>query len=423
MTCPYKDTATCDGPNGNRWWVCPVHGARLTQGWTNLCRTRLNYFTAWNEKRGPGQKSAATEPEPSKPKKELGVGTELRDALDWLRFGGNCKNRSELVCVLNRRGVEWCRNHIPTIVQWLLDHAKKVDVIPSESDLALVVQTAVDVVAAKQGRVTTAIMEQRRVIANGVKGGISIGHQFGMTAKTYGPPRVRTLLYHVWPFAETNIWKWNVAQLLRRFDQFNGKKVVAVALDASSCSLDEVVAEFGRDDILFLEFLNDPRFREVVSLMKLWEQVESDDPDEITFYAQSKGVTRSETDEVIRHWTDIMYATCLDCQSLVDDMLLRHQTVGTFKKVGRCFSGKSLWHFSGTFYWVRNAEVFSRPWRQCDLQWFGAESWPSYVFHEQEAGALLLTGGVADMDLYLQEFMEQTVIPAYEKWCADVLRV
>jgi hypothetical protein len=40
----------------------------------------------------------------------------------------------------------------------------------------------------------------------------------------------RNLLYHIWPITDS-LWRWNVEQLLKRIELFNGKRVLSVFLD------------------------------------------------------------------------------------------------------------------------------------------------------------------------------------------------
>jgi hypothetical protein len=69
MICPVKSETECLGPAGERWWVCPVHGARLTPSWTRLCRTHEGYRQRWLDGRGPGQEGRPNDPaEKQKPR-------------------------------------------------------------------------------------------------------------------------------------------------------------------------------------------------------------------------------------------------------------------------------------------------------------------------------------------------------------------
>lgn len=78
MQCPVNPDVECTGPLvGERLWTCPVHGARLTEHWTGLCRTREGYRQAWVEGHGPGQ----YESNPTRPRGRKYLGDHLADVL------------------------------------------------------------------------------------------------------------------------------------------------------------------------------------------------------------------------------------------------------------------------------------------------------------------------------------------------------
>jgi len=52
----------CGGPAaGERTFFCRRHNLKKTAHWWSLCRSRDDYFRAWEEHRGPGQVPAALE--------------------------------------------------------------------------------------------------------------------------------------------------------------------------------------------------------------------------------------------------------------------------------------------------------------------------------------------------------------------------
>jgi hypothetical protein len=85
MQCAYSEKE-CSGPSGDeKWWTCPVHGARLTQPLTDLCRARRKYFKAWEAGRGPGQEHSGRVSKP-KAKPRGGPGSELKALIaTWQR--------------------------------------------------------------------------------------------------------------------------------------------------------------------------------------------------------------------------------------------------------------------------------------------------------------------------------------------------
>ena len=230
--------------------------------------------------------------------------------------------------------------------------------------------------------------------------------------RLYGGPVVRNFIYHIGPFAGNGVWQRNVQQILKRAHLFNGKRVVSIITSPNFDPPEMVKDAFG-PGFDFLEVPNDPALREVVSFHPLMERVASTAQNEITFFAHAKGVTHGP-EKTVHRWTDIQYETCLDYVPLVERLLQIFPIVGSFKKTaGKFFWGKSKspWHYSGTFYWLRNSQTFNRDWRTIDQYWWGTESWPGLMF--KKGGTLFYEK--ADFDLYEAATMAE-VEREYATW-------
>jgi hypothetical protein len=169
----------------------------------------------------------------------------------------------------------------------------------------------------------------------------------------------------------------------------------------------------------YLTFANDPRLREVVTFVPLWERAlayrgEGD----VTFYAHAKAVTRPFNAGVTCHpWASILYHVNLDYWPLVAESLKAHPVAGAFKKVGHGFGGSSSrWHYSGTFFWARNRDVAARDWRRVDQQWWGSESWVGVHFKPDEAACLFHQGVVPRLNLYSMAYLQKIVYPELRTW-------
>lgn len=232
--------------------------------------------------------------------------------------------------------------------------------------------------------------------------------------------RTRNLLYHVCPFPGNGVWQRNVEQIRKRMSLFNGRRAVAIVTGPGLEHPDAVRRAFGDDVGDYLILPNDPKLREAKTLVPLLERVQTTDPREVTFFGHTKGVTRPVNPGVTVHrWADLMYESCLDDWEAVAKVLSSHVSAGSFLKVGSGFQGSaSRWHYSGTFWWVRNSTLFSRDWRKIDQQWWGAESYLSLHVRQEEAGCLFHRGKVPTLDLYSFEYMRDVVEPEWEKWNA-----
>jgi hypothetical protein len=233
-------------------------------------------------------------------------------------------------------------------------------------------------------------------------------------------PVTRNLLYHVYPVAGNGAWQWNLLQLRRSIELFNGRRVVAVVTDDQTEPVSAVKDVLRGDVHEFLELPNDGNLREVLTLKPLLERVRTDDPNQVFFWAHAKGVTRPRGHmHTIDLWTRILYEANLDYWPLVENVLREHVTAGAFKKVGHGFGGsESRWHYSGSFFWARSSKLFERNWQHIDQQWWGIESYPGLHFAPVEAGCVFHEGSVGSMNMYDAEYIRKIVSPAYERWRA-----
>lgn len=253
----------------------------------------------------------------------------------------------------------------------------------------------------------------------------------------------RNLLYHIYPVSGNGAWQWNVEQVCGRLKAFNGQKIVAIAIDPPTgrlrdpsgpnspdggryipgCdSAEAVKAEFAKrwphDDITFLEFENDPTLREVKTLIPMLSMVLSNDPGEITLYAQAKGTTR-RPGHIARRWTEALYEIMFDYFPLAEEQLKKFPVTGCFKKLGAGWSPEqshSDWHYSGSWVWFLNAELYKRDWQRVDMFWSGIEPYPSQQFKANEAGCMFHTAKVPEMNLYSAAYFKRVINPAMDQF-------
>lgn len=220
---------------------------------------------------------------------------------------------------------------------------------------------------------------------------------------------VRNLIYHVCPLRENTLWRRNVQQLVRRWDVFNGRRIVAVAYDRDNqlWPLKEVVREFGGVDAEWLPLPNDRVLREVASFVPLLCAVQNTRRNEATFYAHTKGNSTAESHEGnqnvtgrirgAKRWRNAMYHHLLDRADECMQKLREFPCVGTcqarwregqrFMYPSRLFHG--WWMFCGTFFWFRNDKVFGHPrWRAIPMDRYGAEAWLGDLFTADQAHSM-----------------------------------
>jgi len=202
----------------------------------------------------------------------------------------------------------------------------------------------------------------------------------------------RNLLYHVYPLRNP-VWKWNVNRLNDFAHVFNGRVMIAVAVDEHTVPFKEAIAEFKFPSPEFVVVPNKPGMGESNVFKPLLAEIKSTDPEEITFYAHAKGVFRAKSlpvqTENIRAWTECMYSLNLSDPDLIERALRRYAAVGCFKRVGK--HGGGAWHFGGTFLWFRHSDIFSGPWSQVADAYFGVEGWIGQQIPHQRGFCLFNT--------------------------------
>ena len=194
----------------------------------------------------------------------------------------------------------------------------------------------------------------------------------------------RNLIMHVYP-KSTGLWRRSVLHVLRRLEQFDGRRVVSVVIDTSTDRASDVCKAFcGAVDI---REVHNTGMWEMQSFEWLLSQVS--DEQGATFYCHAKGCTKDHN-AGSHPWCDAMAITNLDYPALTEYMLANHAIVGSFRNhVGFPLSVSS-WHYSGTWYWFRNDALFApgRDWIPKTMTVYGAESYPGENFNLSQSACL-----------------------------------
>lgn len=198
---------------------------------------------------------------------------------------------------------------------------------------------------------------------------------------------IRNLLYHLTPIGD---YEWNLSQLEKRLHLFNGRKIIIVALTPEQYL--EAEGKLPMEDFPanIITYINNSELRETATLKILLTDLylHRTDPNEITFYAHSKGVTLQDH-AAVRLWTEAMHYFNLDCIDRVEELLKEYPIVGAFKRYGRHpHDRESRWHYSGTFWWFRNKDLFERDWTNIPMHRYGTEVYLSKLFTQKEAGVV-----------------------------------
>lgn len=230
---------------------------------------------------------------------------------------------------------------------------------------------------------------------------------------------VRHLTYHLYPAGP--MWRWNVAELRRRLSLFNGRRLVAIATDQASADFAEAAAAFAGDQVELLPLNNDPGRKELVSHMAMIEALASYRGDQdVTWYGHGKGVGSHAYGEGVRRWTAEMYRATLDYWPAVARELRDHAAVGVYRRVmSPATAARTSWHYSGSFRWLRNKDLYRRNWQAIDPNFYGSETYPGRHFSFEEASCLFGEFAYAGVGLYLQSEWEAWAAAAAEQWYAE----
>lgn len=233
---------------------------------------------------------------------------------------------------------------------------------------------------AKFERVTASTVAEAEAQLRGVVGSINVPESNLLR---------RNLIYHIWPNQGNGTWQWNVNELLKRIHQFDGVRTVGIATSENADTVEDVKRAFSGHRIdNWIVCQNDRKLGEVVTFPHLLKTLPKDDS--ITFYGHAKGVKYSDPSQN-RPWTQMMYDIALDDPEHVDSSLEQFACTGPFLREQPEWmpDKRAAWHYSGTFFWFKNAEVFAVPnWSDVGSWYHGVEMWIGHVLDRSKAGCL-----------------------------------
>ena len=195
----------------------------------------------------------------------------------------------------------------------------------------------------------------------------------------------RNLLFYLYPKRKT-IWPWHVEQLLKYQAAWNGRRIVVLALDDWTVDPCEVVAALAPLEAQVLLRGNDRELGETRHFIDALAALQSEDPEEMTFYAHAKGVSRDGPDlPPIKMWCRAMYELNLERPEVIERILTNAAAVGAFRLQIR-HSG-APWCYAGTYFWLKHSALFSRNWMDIEPCRYGVEGYPGrHLKFEESAG-------------------------------------
>lgn len=181
----------------------------------------------------------------------------------------------------------------------------------------------------------------------------------------------RNLSYFVYPF-KGSLWHWNVQQIRSALGVFNGRKIVSVAEDANTETLEEVEKVFDDPSISYVRVVNSEWLGEVAGFIPSIERLQSLDSEELTFYAHAKGIKFwGSKQDGVKAWAKAMYRLNLTDTDVIEWLMRKYAAVGAFRMANPGLG--SPWIFAGNFWWMKHSALFARDWRNIGLHKHGVE--------------------------------------------------
>lgn len=385
-------------------FFCDRHSCRKSEREYELCsgvncneETSKSYWDGWES--GKLQGSAALNRSETITSKTIqiqaGVGTELKKLFSKIGIvptpNCSCNRHSS---AMDYKGIEWCEENIDTILEWLKEESDKRKLPFSKFVTKKIVKIAINRAKKEKKKKLEEISEKK--ISKSEYGTFPVypalfdasGYKSSVKNMDFANDIRRNLIYHVYPSKTlSEVWRWNLDQLLERINLFNGKKVVAIAHDKKSHHPDEVMSILDGHGIEFILLKNKPAKAEGISFIPLMESIASTKKKDVTFRAHAKGVTRNPRQfPTIKSWTQAMYIANLDNWDAVKLHLEKYSMTGAFRRIKPL--GASPWHYSGSFYWFRNRDVFSKEWKVTKDARYDVEAWPGIMFPKKQVGCL-----------------------------------
>lgn len=199
------------------------------------------------------------------------------------------------------------------------------------------------------------------------------------------------LIYHIAPVANNKVWRNNLNLIIPHLKKFD-RIVMGVVTGEGLVPVEDVQEYLSGYDIEWIIRDNDPNLGETVTFIDMLSKVASVKSDEATFYAHTKGVSRPDN-KAIRLWYTIMYDVCLNNIDVIKNILRNYSCAGPFKKRGKQDSLREVdvghFHYSGTFFWFRNDQLFSNTnWMKIRKYRYGVEEYPGNNFNECDAACI-----------------------------------
>ena len=212
---------------------------------------------------------------------------------------------------------------------------------------------------------------------------------------------LRNLLYNCCPIlGSEQTTRDNIACLCKYPNTFNHKKIINVKIGID-CEAPEFIKPLFTllNPVEFRLYPNNPALGETIGFIEGFEALYSLNPDEITYYAHTKGVSPGRRvpsqvyQECQRQWRNRMYYECLSRPEKIDLIMRNHAACGCWLR--HTPAHLPAW-FAGAFFWVNHAKLFMHPGWKNTTNLGTAEFGPQYLA-EKYVGELFIEKDMCDL--------------------------
>ncbi len=243
----------------------------------------------------------------------------------------------------------------------------------------------------------------------------------------YDPTRpiVRHLLYYC-AGLPGDVWRRRAREMARHLHAFNGRVIIAIPTEHGWTDPAEIEGEWqsypdwDSRRCRTWRVPHDRRLQEAAVFAHLLGHVETLDPNHLTLYAHSKGASKCgrEADYPCDEWANALTSTLTCALPEIEHALIDHAACGCLRSANGFPTRYGGWHFSGSFFWLRNARIFEKPdwWRVPDFH-AGNEAWLSDHFARNQSACLW---GDNRPWPYHQATWRDTLTPQHEAFMATL---
>lgn len=233
------------------------------------------------------------------------------------------------------------------------------------------------------------------------------------------------LIYHMYIRWSHPLMNLHLQYLKKIAPLFNNRIIISIVSDDDHFKHHENHLRNELSGINNLEFIfkkNNPGASEAISFNTLISSIKTNNEDEYTFYAHSKGLKYNlyYQYQAAGLWTEIMYIFNL---SNYDSMIYhRYNMGGSFRLDSPVLLGNSHsnnWHYSGTFYWIKHNQTFFTYNISDSQDYYLSEKYPGLLYPSKQGCACFFNN--PSSNIFMEVINNPRVIHQLKQFCSFII--